>query len=72
MNYKQIKVHQPNEYKCKIAQLKAFINGKAEILLQKIINNSNDLALFQELRISIIETFKNDYNRFETNLIQEV
>jgi hypothetical protein len=67
-----VKVLQPNEYKCKIAQLKAFKNGTANILLQRIIKQSNDLKLFQESRIAIIETFKNDFDSFETTLINEV
>ena len=67
-----VKVLQPNEYKCKIAQLKAFKNGVAHILLQRIIKQSNDLELFQESRIAIIETFKNDFDSFETTLINEV
>ena len=67
-----VKVLQPNEYKCKIAQLKAFKNGVAHILLQRIIKQSNDLKLFQESRIAIIETFKNDFDRFETTLINEI
>jgi hypothetical protein len=67
-----VKVLQPNEYKCKIAQLKAFKNGKANILLQRIIKQNNDLELFQESRVVIIETFKNDFDSFETILINEV
>ena len=67
-----VKVLQPNEYKCKIAQLTAFKNDTAHILLQRIIKQSNDLELFQESRIAIIETFKNDFDRFETTLTNEL
>lgn len=66
------KVLQPNEYKCKTAQLKAFKNDEPYILLQRIIKQSNDLELFQESRITIIETLKNDFDRFETTLINEI
>ena len=73
MNYKQVKVYQPNEYKSKIAQLKAYKNGTVEIVLQRIIKEpTTDLKEFQDSRIAILETFKNDYDRFETNLIQEI
>ena len=67
-----VKVLQPNEYKYKIAQLIAFKNGTAHRLLQRIIKQSTDLELFQESRITIIETFKNDFDSFETTLINEV
>ena len=67
-----VKVLQPDEYKCKIAQLKAFKNGKAHILLQRIIKQSNDLRLFQKSQNAIVETFKNDFDRFETTLINEI
>ena len=71
--YKEVKTYTPKEYKTIIAQLKAYKNGQVEILLQKVIKEPyNDLSKFQDNRIAIIETFKNDFDKFETNLIKEV
>jgi len=72
-HYKEVKTYTPKEYKTITAQLKAYKNGQADILLQQTIKEPyKDLAEFQNKRIAIIETFKNDFDKFETNLIKEV
>ena len=71
--YKEVKTYTPKEHKTIIAQLKAYKNAQTEILLQKVIKEPyKDLSEFQDNRIAIIETFKNDFDKFETNLIKEV
>ena len=52
----------------KIAELRAYKNGQAYLLLQKEIKEDYTLADFQNLRIYFIEKFKYDFDRFETEL----
>lgn len=52
----------------KVAQLKAYKNGRPIILIERVITKACTLADFQDMRIRYIKNTKNYYDRFETTL----
>lgn len=52
----------------KVARLKAYMNGRPIILIERAITKACTLADFQNMRIRYIENTKNYYERFETTL----